>query len=282
MGTPTPSEEIHMKSLGFILAIVVVSPTTLAQAPNPAEQLVTVKSGNRPIIVSCPHDGTAAVSGVGERSGFAVDKFVTARDTGAGEVASKLADLLEKSLGGSPHVVIARFSRQYIDANRPPQDAYEWNAAKVVYDRYHDSLAAAKKEVMEKWGRGLLIDIHGQAADRDAIFRGTNNGKTCSHMLDRFGKSALSGSKSVLGVMEAKGYKVLPQGGTEDKENPRFGGGYIVQTYGSSQGGTVDAIQLELGWNHRSTMKSGEFAADLAAAVTTYAKEYLPEKAIKP
>jgi N-formylglutamate amidohydrolase len=271
-----------MKYLGLILSIPLLRPATMAQAPNQAAQLVTVKSGTRPIIISCPHDGTEAVSGVGVRSGFAVDKFVTARDTGAGEIASKVADLLEKSLGGSPHVVIAKFSRQYIDANRPPQDAYEWKAAKVVYDRYHDSLAAAKNEVVVKWGRGLLIDIHGQAADRDAIFRGTNNGKTCSHMLDRFGKSALSGSKSVLGVMESKGYKVLPQAGTDDKENPRFGGGYIVQTYGSSQGGTVDAIQLELGWNHRSMMKSGEFASDLAAAITIYAKEYLPEKAIKP
>ena len=34
-------------------------------------------------------------------------------------------------------------------------------------------------------GRGLLLDIHGQAAKKDVIFRGTSNGKTCSLLTER-------------------------------------------------------------------------------------------------
>jgi N-formylglutamate amidohydrolase len=246
------------------------------------DSLVHTVTGGIPIILSAPHGGGDEIPGVGERTGFAVDKFVTVRDTGTYDLTLKLCDAIEKKMGAKPFVVMAKFDRRFIDANRPAADAYEWKAAKPVYDHYHASLASAKKKVETDWGRGLLLDIHGQIAERDTIFRGTNDGKTVAHMIDRFGKAGLSGPKSVLGLMEAKGYKVFPNADSKDKENPRYGGGYIVQTYGSKDGGTVDAIQLELGWNQRMRSSWAKTSADLADAIDAYAKEYLPASPKKP
>ncbi|MGV2432747.1 MAG UNVERIFIED_CONTAM: N-formylglutamate amidohydrolase [Rickettsiaceae bacterium] len=81
-------------------------------------------------------------------------------------------------MGGKPFVVIAHFSRKYLDANRDAANAYEHPIAKTYYDAYHAALADAKKTIEKKWGYGLLLDLHATGAKRDTIFRGTNNGKS--------------------------------------------------------------------------------------------------------
>jgi N-formylglutamate amidohydrolase len=249
----------------------------LSPAADPAAY-VTYRTGTSPIILSAPHGGTLPVPGVGVRTGFAVAQFVTVRDTGSDDVALAVAKALETKTGRGPHLVVAKFARTYIDANRPADDAYEWKAAAPVYAVYHKALADAKATVAKDWGRGLLLDLHGQGADPNAIFRGTNDGKSVTHLTDRFGRAGLTGPSGVLGGLERAGYKVVPAGDSKDKEDPRYGGGYITRTYGSRDGGTVDAIQLELGTSMRSAAKRERFARDLADAVIVYAKEYLPEK----
>jgi N-formylglutamate amidohydrolase len=240
--------------------------------------LITHRRGTSPIILSAPHGGTEAVPGAGVRTGFAVAQFVTVRDTGSDDVALALAKALESKTGRVPHLVVAKFARTYVDANRPADDAYEWTAAKPVYDAYHKALADAKATVTKEWGRGMLLDLHGQAADANAIFRGTNDGKSVAHLVDRFGRAGLTGPSGMLGRLEKAGYKIVPAGDSKDKEDPRYSGGYITRTYGSRDGGTVDAIQLELGASMRAAAKRERFANDLADAVVAYAKEYLPEK----
>ena len=177
--------------------------------------------------------------------------------------------------------MIARFDRKYIDANRPAKNAYESALAKPTYDAYHHALQHARKEVQDKWRSGLLLDIHGQAAEGQAIFRGTNNGKTVAHLIDRHGKPALTGPKSVLGVLAKKGYAIIPSNDSANKEDPRFGGGYTVQTYGSRDGGTIDAIQFELGVKLRQPKNAEQTASDIADAIAIFAKEYLPTAPLK-
>jgi N-formylglutamate amidohydrolase len=246
--------------------------------PADVARLVTVRPGTLPIILSAPHGGRGRIPGVPDRKGVAVKQFVVVNDTNTDDLADRLTAAIEKRMGAKPHVVIARFERKQCDANRPAADAYEHPRAKAVYDAYHAALAAARRTVQADWGRGLLLDLHGQAADAGTIFRGTNDGKTVTHLIDRFGKDALTGPKSVLGVLAAKGHKPFPALDSDEKENPRFGGGYISQTYGSRYGGSVDAIQLELGGKQRSRAALDTFAADVAEAVAVFAKEYLPEK----
>lgn len=247
--------------------------------PKVPADMLTIQTGDLPIIVSAPHGGRKPIPNCPARTGKGVPKFTTVPDANTDELATKLLAALEKKLNAKPYGVIAHFERKYADVNRSLADGVEHDAARPYYEAYHAFLTASRAAVQKGWGRGLLIDLHGHGGDPATIFRGTNDGKTVKHLLDRFGKPALTGDKSVLGVLAAGGYTVVPAAG-KDRENPAFAGGYIVATYGSRADGSVDAIQLELGSRVRTTANADTFATDLANAVAVFAAEYLP--AAKP
>jgi N-formylglutamate amidohydrolase len=241
---------------------------------------VTVIKGDLPIILSAPHGGRLKVPGVAERKGEGIAQFTTVREENTAEIALALAAILEQVFGARPHVVVAHFERKYLDANRPAASAYEGKEAAPLYDAYHAALDAACKQVQKDFGRGLLLDLHGQAGDADAIYRGTVNGKSVTLLVQRFGQAAVTGEKSVLGALAKLGYKVLPANDAADQKETKFNGGHIVRTYGSHGGSGIDAIQLELGSALRSKKGQETLIPDLVAALEVFAKAYLPAKKV--
>jgi N-formylglutamate amidohydrolase len=239
--------------------------------------LVTVEIGDVPIILSAPHGGGDVIPGVAERQGEGVISFKTRSDFNTAKLTEQLANAIEKKLGNRPYTVISRFHRKYVDANRPPPNAYETKQAKSTYDAYHQALEQARRDVIERWGRGVLFDIHGQAAEPKAIFRGTQNGEATTHLVNRFGREALSGETSVFGQLASQGLPMIPAVGSTDREHVNYDGGYIVATYGSDSGGTLDAIQLELGRELRTTKAIPTTASQLSNAIAAFATGYLPE-----
>ena len=271
-------------ALGAALVATLAASAARAQATGPLdparlerEQLIFVQEGTLPIILTCPHGGRERVPGVAERVDRGVDnRFVTVRDENAAELTEALMADVEKSLGGKPFVVIARFERKYIDANRPAEKAYDGTAAKPYYDTYHEVLARFCREVQNKWRGGLLLDVHGQSTYPDSLLRGTNNGQTVKLMLQRHGREAFTGPDSIFGAMEQAGFDTVPKCASDDRENPRFDGGHTVTTYGSHQPGGIDAIQLEFGRGFRATKaEAAKSAGELAKAVEKYARKYL-------
>ncbi len=260
--------------LTLTLAALIGWPAAGQEPVSPAA-LVTVRTGTVPVIISAPHGGRRPVPGVPERKGDGVAKFAKVRDENTAELAGKLLIELDKQLGGKPFAVIARFERKYLDVNRPADGAYEDPKAGPYYDAYHAALADACRAVKAKWGRGLLLDIHGQTGRPDAVCRGTNNLTTVTLLRERFGPTAVTGPKSVLGSLEARGYTIFPRCDSDEKEDSRYNGGHIVQTYGSHHGYAIDAIQLEFGSKYRKKDVLDQTAKDLAAAVGVFAKEYL-------
>jgi N-formylglutamate amidohydrolase len=247
------------------------------------EPLVTVEKGDLPIILSAPHGGRTPIPGIEVRKGPpGVAQFVVARDDNTAELTEKLAAAIEKELGARPYVVIARFERKYADPNRPAKDAYESAAAAPHYEAYHAALRSACDDVRKKWGRGLLLDVHGQAAKADGIFRGTAGGKSVTALLEKSGKPALLGPDSIVGHLARHGYAVIPDptaaGESIGEEDKRYNGGYIVRTYGSAENPAIDAIQLELGTQLRAKANLAKTATDIAAAVKAFHKAYLPTK----
>ena len=120
------------------------------------DPLVIIEAGDLPIILSAPHGGRRPVPGVVPRKGEDVPQFVARSDSWTDELTEKLADEIEKNTGKRPYVVIAKFHRKFIDANRPPERAYESKAAKETYDTYHKALADARAKVIARWGTGIL------------------------------------------------------------------------------------------------------------------------------
>jgi N-formylglutamate amidohydrolase len=257
--------------------------TSAAPAESKPEDFVTVQKGTLPIIISAPHGGRKSVPDVPERKGVGVKNFAVVLDTNTAELTEKFVAELEKRLDGKPWVVIARFERKYLDVNRSRDQSYESEKAKPYYDAYHGPLEEACKAVKEKFGRGILLDIHGQGEFPGSIVRGTQNGKTVTLLKDRYGVNALTGKKSILGFLDHHGYKILPScdADPKTKEESRylFSGGYIVGNYGSHTGYAIDAIQLEFGsyLREKDKDKYAKTAADLAEAVAVFHDEYLKD-----
>ena len=83
-----------------------------------SKKLISVQSGNLPIILSAPHGGNLTIEAVPERKGKGVKRFVRTKDMWTDQLTVKLADAIEKKTGKRPYVVVANFHRKFIDANR--------------------------------------------------------------------------------------------------------------------------------------------------------------------
>jgi len=271
----------RFRSLRLFFCIVAIGSST-ANAQS-LDRLISIEPGDLPIILTAPHGGSDEISGVPQRRGEGVDMFKNKSDAFTDQLTEKLADAIEQKLGKRPYVVIAHFHRKYLDANRRARDAYESPKAAPVYDAYHQAIRNARRDIVQRWGRGVLFDIHGQAAEPKVIFRGTQNGKTTTHLVNRFGHEALTGKTSVFDLLAEQSVPVIPAIGSTKREHSSYDGGYTVITHGSSTGGTIDAIQLELGRELRLPTTNQETAEKLATAITTFAKNYLPlEEQIVP
>ena len=252
----------------------------VANAEVDVAKFITVRPGNIAIIISAPHGGDRMIPDIAKREDRGQKFFETVRDQRTAELAELIGKNLERLLGGAPFIVIAKFDRRQIDANRAAEDAFTPpgdGGPKLVYEAYHKALADAAAEVTRRWGCGLLLDIHGQARFPDAIVRGTQNGQTVMSLVKRYGEEAVAGPRSFFGALGGKGYSIAPTGEGDDRIERFFQGGHIVDTHGSRNGGAVDAIQVEIGARHRMPERLEATARDLAAAAAVFADAYLPK-----
>ncbi len=234
--------------------------------------LVEVGEGDLPIVITAPHGGTNAIPGAVERTDKSLPGFVTVTDTRTDSLAREAALEVEKCFGKKPWVVIAKFSRKYADVNRPMKYGAESDAAREQHKLYHEAVRHAVDSVRAKFGKGILVDIHAQAADKEIVYRGTQNLKSLGQVSD----DELSGKKSFLGVLEKLGVKITPDTShARDKEHPKFNGGHTVQTYGLGQADGIFAVQLEFGGSYRSAKEIPETAKKLAAAMKSHVAAFL-------
>lgn len=267
-----------VRAWGFLGAIVWPGAGVAAdRAPDDLAEFITIREGTLPIVVTAPHGGRLPFAGFAERVDRGAKRFVTQPDQNSAEVAESLAAEIEKRLGGRPYLIVARFERKYIDANRPREHAFDDEQAAPYYDAYHAALAKACREVQEKWHGGLLLDIHGQSAHPDHVLRGTNNGETVELLRKRHGDEAFLGPDSLFGLLDKAGYHTKPEPGSTTREVPEFDGGYTVETYGSHRAGGIDALQVEFGRSFRVPKSMAEKSGrDLAVAVEKFCEKYYP------
>jgi N-formylglutamate amidohydrolase len=232
------------------------------------EPLVTVITGEIPIVISAPHGGKLAIPDCPLRTRKETPLFVTVEDSGTARLAQAIADEILKQTGKRPWVVVARFARKYADANRPAKWAFESEAAKKPYDDYHRALRKAVDSARKQDPFGLLIDVHGQKLDQNVVFRGTQNRKTVMGLLERRGEAGFTGKESFLGRLESSGIRISPtHSQTDQQEDSKYDGGFTVQTYGSSRKDGLDAIQLEFGEHYRNNQGYSETAKKIAQAI---------------
>lgn len=174
--------------------------------------LVLAVRGDLPIILTAPHGGVIRIPGSPARTADGKNK-VTVLDDHTAELALLIGQRITSKLGGKPYLVIAEFSRKHADANRSLDEGVEDDLAKRHYLAFHNAASQSVSEIRSQFGRGLLIDIHGQGREPGAIIRGTRNGLTTRRLLTSFGASALTGPDSIFGVLKGRGYTILPPAG---------------------------------------------------------------------
>jgi N-formylglutamate amidohydrolase len=250
-------------------------------------ELVTVRTGALPILLTAPHGGRLAVPNVRERSktnpqtrerSRSYGGVVLGADLNTDLLAHAIASDLQRLTGRAPSLVIANFARRYIDANRPPEAAYDDEAAAPTYRAYHDSVRTQVNGLRAKHGRALLVDLHGQGVEANVLMRGTLNGASVSALTSRAGVESLTGSKGLFSLLKQQGFGTFPDqpvakglGG----EDAGFRGGYTVATYGSHHPDGIDAVQWELGIDYRRKEALAVWSQKAAAALAEFAKNYL-------
>jgi N-formylglutamate amidohydrolase len=291
-------KELRMFSRGLIaflalfLGLLLNPPPSQAADTTPAN-LVLVQQGSLPIILTAPHGGREAIAGVAPRTAQDRGKieasrkwggFDTRHDVNTDILVQGIAAEIEMLTGNKPYLVMAKFDRKYIDANRPPEIGLDDPNARPYYDYYHNAVRIFIDDVRRKYPAGLLIDVHGQRKDRGVVMRGTRNGRTITQLLQRAGVSAVTGSNGVFGQLEANGFKVFPDNDVPPAgtgENAGYHGGYTVSIYGSHITNGIDAVQLEFGDKYLAKIVLDNSARNAAWAIVAFHEAYLKEVAIK-
>lgn len=229
--------------------------------------------GNAPIVISAGHGGDLTPSSIPDRSYGTLTK-----DTRTIELARELAERVAQRFGMRPHLVICHLARTKLDVNRDIVEGAQGNAfAIAAYNAFHQACTDARNAVQTQWGAGMYLDMHGHGHAEGWVELGYNLSSAQLALPDStlslaaylaqstirsvgglpgvFFPEILRGPSSLGGYLQAGGYNSVPS-----PVNPGpgagnyFSGGFIVETYGSKNGGSVDGIQLETPITVRSTV----------------------------
>lgn len=256
-----------------LAAALLFAAAAAAQAAAPVE----TSAGELPVILTAPHGGVESLPGCDERTPVGT-RFVTGPDAHTDRLARLIAAELRQITGRAPYLVIARFHRKYIDANRRPEEAYGDPGCAAAYAAYHAAVRGHIDDIRGKYPHAMLFDIHGQIAYRHAILRGTRYGRTVQALLARAGAAAINGPDSVFGRFAALGYNIVPGNNsapTDPVEAKNYIGGHTVEIYGSHRSDGIDAMQLEYGRDLREGAALEATARDSARAIAAFYERFL-------
>lgn len=259
---------------------------------------VTSRTGQLPIILSVPHGGYTTPSTISDRN---CTDCVYVRDAWTQELGQAVDSVLTARTGCTIHLVVNLLHRIKMDPNREIVTGADGDpTAEQAWRAYHDALAQAKQTVIQKHGKGLLIDIHGhghaiQRLELGYLVSGSNLQKNDSQL------NALASASSIYNLTKpASGGHTLSsllrgtyafgtllhQGGFPSvpsqtdpypqTADPYFNGGYITQQYGSSLGGKLDAIQIEHNMTGVRDTKANRirYAQSLATTLDAYLQRH--------
>lgn len=251
---------------------------------------IEYRPGDAPLILLAPHGGAAKPEVLRDRT-----EGIRIRDSRTLELTNEVAQALAERAGLRPYVVVCHLHRSKLDANRDEGEAAQGDASALrAWRAWHAFVEEARAEVEERFGAGLVLDIHGQshaegwiewgyaldgrqlAWDEAKLAVGKERigssieAVAARHAGDR--AALLRGEQSLGGVLEAAGYKSVPSPAHPHPDGGKyFNGGYNTRRHGSRRGGQVDAVQMEVPRHLRlDVARRRKFAADLADGLSGF------------
>jgi hypothetical protein len=256
-----------------------------------ARNYVEFAVGDLPVVVSVPHGGALAPASIPDRT---VGTSVT--DTNTIELGRAIAASFVSLTGRAPHIVICHLRRTKLDANRDVGEAAQGHPdATTAWNDYHGFVEAAIRAVVDRFGRGLYIDLHGHGhakarlelgyllssatLDRtDAELNGSGAAVQSSLRLalatTRAPFAELLRGATSLGGLLAPGVPAVPSPADPTPgSDPYFDGGYSTVRHTT----VLPGLQIEThfpGLRDSATNRAA-FGAALASAVSSFLSAHL-------
>jgi hypothetical protein len=263
------------------------------------DSLIEYRCGNLPIILSSPHGGYETPATLPDRNCIGC---VTGRDSYTQELTRQIEAAILFKTGCYPHVIINRLHRKKLDANRAMIEATDSNLVTELYwHEYMNFVDSAKKLVYATYPKGIFFDIHGhghaiQRLELGYLLSGTDlrksdslidssplNTKTSILNLRYSNLNSYSHSQLIRGphsfgaMIQRRGVPAVPSDSIPFPliGESYFNGGYNTVRFGSRNGGTIDAIQIE---SHQGVRfdynKRVVYADSLAEAILEYVEKH--------
>jgi N-formylglutamate amidohydrolase len=260
------------------------------------QNYIEYRAGNLPIIITAPHGGRLEPTSIADRN---CATCTTVMDANTMELASQIDSVLRQTFGCFPHIVINRLHRKKLDANREIVEAAGGSAeAEVAWQEWHQYIQAAKTDIVRRYGRGILIDIHGHGHTiqrleigyllddpdlrlSDSIlstpqYRNRLSVKNLvfNNLSGLNAAQLLRGAFSLGTLLASNGFPAVPsqQDVAPVAGDLYFNGGYNTLRHGSRDSTTIDAIQIEC--NNAGVRDNyanrQRFATELSKALKVY------------
>ncbi|MBE0676546.1 MAG: hypothetical protein IH591_17965 [Bacteroidales bacterium] len=267
--------------------------------PDHTTKYIEILSGDMPLIISIPHGGYLKPDDIPERICTDCSKN---QDIYTLEIGMKLREAIYKQTGRLPYVIINHLHRTRLDPNRNIEEAASGNAmAEEAWTLFHNYIDQARLEIETKYGKGLYVDLHGHRHDIRKIEIGyllsaeelqleedllnhetfveysSISSLTRSNLQNLTFTDLLRGPLSLGSMLEELGYPSVPSPTSPYPKpgEPFFSGGFDTMKHGSSKGGTIDGIQIELDLDLRSDIeKRDPLSKDLATALLRFLKTH--------
>ena len=238
---------------------------------NQWDDFVEFRKGNIPLIIVAPHGGDLKPKWIENRD---CQGSVITKDLYTLDIAFQIENELN-NMGYQPFIVYAKIHRVKIDLNRSLQTSHcEDDTSNELWQLFHDQIFTFRKEVINDYNRGLLIDIHGHGHPIQRIelgylltsqkLRELSDNKTSiqhnetsinslieNHPKNKGLNELLFGDNALGSLLSNNGFPTVPSFTDQAPRSgePFFSGGTNTKEYGSKHQEGVDAIQLELNRN---------------------------------
>jgi N-formylglutamate amidohydrolase len=246
----------------ILFKAVLYSLLLFSTTPVNAQQLTLIR-GDSPVFLVVPHGGSLSLDNASERveEESTDPHFSIKKDLETSELAQAIRDRFPP--GQRPSLLLSEVHRKYVDLNRPPEHATQSQAGRLFHQHFHDTLRRELERLRASHGWVLLIDVHGQSAEKVDLIVGTREGRTVS----RWSEALLWGKGGLLSKLEKAGFSTAP---STVHERVRYNGGYIVKHYGKPE--WVEAWQLEHGadlrFEQHRTLQYSRILSEVLAAST--------------
>ena len=258
------------------------------------DKYIEYTAGNLPIILVAPHGGRLQPAQLPD-----LPRHRGADNKSQEYTREAMEHLQRLSHGGYPHLIIVNLHPGKLNAVRPIDEAAGRHPdTRKAWEAFHQFITDAKQHITRNWRRGHYFEMHTNGHRERWVEIGVGLSRRYLNQPDAkadmlawarrstirsLGSSpgvdfleVLRGQTSLGGLLEARGYRVVP---SPQNPGPRDGGfffaGYNTWLHGSHRDGTVDATHIETHFCYLINPKTRhKYSRDLAESIKVFVERH--------